>query len=114
MCSYDDYCAKQVSYVAPDIELFLCALGVRIPEPAPGFDGARGAQPQAVDRDDLVTLWPLAVEAAHMKPGAAPVDLHAAAGRHFRWPEHRRRPTALPATEKSCEELRARAKSAAA
>lgn len=31
LCSYDDYCARQVSCVAPDLDLALCALGVCLP-----------------------------------------------------------------------------------
>jgi hypothetical protein len=31
MCGYDDYCAKQVSCAAPDIDLMLCAMGVCLP-----------------------------------------------------------------------------------
>jgi hypothetical protein len=31
MCGYDDYCAKQVSCAAPDIDLLLCAMGVCLP-----------------------------------------------------------------------------------
>ncbi len=33
LCAYDDYCARQVSCAAPDIDLALCALGVCLPEP---------------------------------------------------------------------------------
>ncbi len=32
MCAYDDYCSRQVSCVAPDVDLALCALGVCLPE----------------------------------------------------------------------------------
>jgi hypothetical protein len=28
LCGYDDYCAKQVSCTAPDVDLMLCAMGV--------------------------------------------------------------------------------------
>lgn len=31
LCGYDDYCAKQVSCAAPDIDLLLCELGVCLP-----------------------------------------------------------------------------------
>lgn len=34
MCAYDDYCAKQVSCAAPDIDLLLCAMGVCLPPPS--------------------------------------------------------------------------------
>lgn len=34
LCGYDDYCAKQVSCAAPDIDLLLCALGVCLPDPS--------------------------------------------------------------------------------
>lgn len=37
LCAYDDYCAKQVSCSAPDIDLLLCAMGVCIPEPRAGI-----------------------------------------------------------------------------
>ncbi len=37
LCAYDDYCAKQVSCSAPDIDLLLCAMGVCIPEPRVGI-----------------------------------------------------------------------------
>jgi hypothetical protein len=37
LCAYDDYCAKQVSCAAPDIDLLLCAMGVCIPEPKAGI-----------------------------------------------------------------------------
>lgn len=33
LCAYDDYCARQVSCAAPDVDLALCALGVCLPEP---------------------------------------------------------------------------------
>lgn len=33
LCSYDDYCSRQVSCAQPDIDLALCALGVCTPEP---------------------------------------------------------------------------------
>jgi hypothetical protein len=36
LCSYDDYCAAQVSCAAPDFDLVLCALGVCTPEPMRG------------------------------------------------------------------------------
>jgi hypothetical protein len=32
LCGYDDYCAKQVSCAAPDIDLVLCLLGVCVPD----------------------------------------------------------------------------------
>lgn len=32
MCAYDEYCAKQVSCTAPDVDLLLCAMGVCLPE----------------------------------------------------------------------------------
>lgn len=32
LCAYDDYCARQVSCAAPDVDLTLCALGVCLPE----------------------------------------------------------------------------------
>lgn len=35
LCAYDDYCARQVSCAAPDIDLALCAMGVCLPEPDP-------------------------------------------------------------------------------
>lgn len=31
MCGYDEYCSKQVSCTAPDVDLLLCALGVCLP-----------------------------------------------------------------------------------
>ena len=37
MCSYDEFCAKQVSCAAPDIDLLLCAMGVCLPEPRAGM-----------------------------------------------------------------------------
>lgn len=37
LCSYDDYCARQVSCAAPDFELLLCSLGVCLPERRDGF-----------------------------------------------------------------------------
>lgn len=39
LCAYDDYCARQVSCAAPDLDLLLCALGVCLPEPRAGFYG---------------------------------------------------------------------------
>jgi hypothetical protein len=33
LCAYDDYCARQVSCAAPDVDLALCALGVCLPQP---------------------------------------------------------------------------------
>lgn len=33
LCAYDDYCARQVSCAAPDVDLALCALGVCLPVP---------------------------------------------------------------------------------
>lgn len=33
LCAYDDYCAKQVSCTAPELDLILCAMGVCLPEP---------------------------------------------------------------------------------
>ncbi len=35
LCAYDDYCARQVSCAAPDLDLTLCALGVCLPESHP-------------------------------------------------------------------------------
>lgn len=32
LCAYDDYCAKQVSCAAPELDLILCAMGVCVPE----------------------------------------------------------------------------------
>jgi hypothetical protein len=32
LCAYDDYCSRQTSCVAPDIDLTLCAMGVCLPE----------------------------------------------------------------------------------
>jgi hypothetical protein len=37
LCAYDDYCARQVSCAAPDLDLVLCALGVCLPEARAGF-----------------------------------------------------------------------------
>jgi hypothetical protein len=37
LCAYDDYCARQVSCAAGDIDLLLCAMGVCLPEPKAGF-----------------------------------------------------------------------------
>lgn len=34
LCSYDDYCAQQVSCTAPDLDLLLCRMGVCVPGPA--------------------------------------------------------------------------------
>ena len=36
-CAYDDYCAKQVSCAAPDIDLLLCSMGVCLAEPRAGI-----------------------------------------------------------------------------
>jgi hypothetical protein len=33
LCGYDDYCARQVSCAAPDVDLLLCAMGVCLPQP---------------------------------------------------------------------------------
>lgn len=33
LCAYDDYCARQVSCAAPDIDLLLCTIGICLPEP---------------------------------------------------------------------------------
>lgn len=33
LCGYDDYCARQVSCAAPDIDLVLCTMGVCLPKP---------------------------------------------------------------------------------
>lgn len=33
LCGYDDYCARQVSCAAPDVDLLMCALGVCLPTP---------------------------------------------------------------------------------
>jgi hypothetical protein len=33
LCGYDDYCARQVSCAAPDIDLLMCAMGVCLPQP---------------------------------------------------------------------------------
>jgi hypothetical protein len=32
LCAYDDYCSRQVSCAAPDVDLTLCALGVCLPQ----------------------------------------------------------------------------------
>lgn len=37
LCSYDDYCARQVGCAAPDLDLLLCTMGVCLPEPRAGF-----------------------------------------------------------------------------
>ncbi len=37
LCGYDDYCAKQVTCSAPDIDLLMCAMGVCLPEARAGF-----------------------------------------------------------------------------
>lgn len=37
MCAYDDYCARQVSCAAADLDLLLCALGVCLPEKREGI-----------------------------------------------------------------------------
>jgi hypothetical protein len=37
LCAYDDYCARQVSCAAPDLDLLLCTLGVCLPEAREGF-----------------------------------------------------------------------------
>jgi hypothetical protein len=37
LCAYDDYCARQVSCAAADIDLVLCAMGVCLPEARAGF-----------------------------------------------------------------------------
>lgn len=37
LCAYDDYCARQVSCAAPDLDLSLCALGVCLPEQKAGI-----------------------------------------------------------------------------
>lgn len=37
LCAYDDYCARQVSCAAPDVDLLLCTLGVCLPEARDGF-----------------------------------------------------------------------------
>lgn len=33
LCGYDDYCARQVSCAAPDIDLLLCSMGVCLQQP---------------------------------------------------------------------------------
>lgn len=33
LCGYDDFCARQVSCAAPDIDLLMCAMGVCLPTP---------------------------------------------------------------------------------
>jgi hypothetical protein len=35
LCAFDDYCTRQASCTAPDIDLALCALGVCVPTPEP-------------------------------------------------------------------------------
>lgn len=37
LCAYDDYCSRQVSCAAPDIDLVLCAMGVCLPEKRAGI-----------------------------------------------------------------------------
>ncbi len=37
LCAYDDYCTRQVSCAAADIDLLLCAMGVCLPEQRAGF-----------------------------------------------------------------------------
>jgi hypothetical protein len=37
LCAYDDYCARQVSCAAPDLDLTLCSLGVCLPEQKQGI-----------------------------------------------------------------------------
>jgi hypothetical protein len=37
LCAYDDYCARQVSCAASDVDLLLCAMGVCLPEQRAGF-----------------------------------------------------------------------------
>lgn len=37
LCAYDDYCVRQVSCTATDIDLMLCAAGVCLPEPRTGI-----------------------------------------------------------------------------
>lgn len=37
LCAYDDYCARQVSCVSPDLDLVLCAMGVCLPEKKDGI-----------------------------------------------------------------------------
>lgn len=36
LCAYDDYCVRQVSCTATDVDLMLCAAGVCMPEPRTG------------------------------------------------------------------------------
>lgn len=36
LCAYDDYCVRQVSCTATDVDLMLCAAGVCLPEPRTG------------------------------------------------------------------------------
>jgi hypothetical protein len=36
LCAYDDYCVRQVSCTAPDVDLMLCAAGVCLPEARTG------------------------------------------------------------------------------
>jgi len=37
LCAYDDYCTRQVSCAAGDLDLMLCAMGVCLPEPNKGY-----------------------------------------------------------------------------
>jgi hypothetical protein len=37
LCAYDDYCTRQVSCAAADVDLLLCVLGVCLPEQRQGF-----------------------------------------------------------------------------
>lgn len=37
LCAYDDYCTRQVSCAAGDLDLLLCTLGVCLPEPNKGY-----------------------------------------------------------------------------
>jgi hypothetical protein len=36
LCAYDDYCVRQVSCTASDVDLMMCAAGVCLPEPRTG------------------------------------------------------------------------------
>jgi hypothetical protein len=37
LCAYDDYCTRQVSCAASDLDLLLCVMGVCLPEQRAGF-----------------------------------------------------------------------------
>ena len=36
LCGYDDYCVRQVSCTATDVDLMICAAGLCLPEPRTG------------------------------------------------------------------------------